>query len=376
MMEDKIGTATFPKQYHKRYFDDIDKTFLIVLFLSFIAHFGTVGYFVLNPLPTKIPQHSIKKIQDQFASLVLDREEEATKLADALAAGPKAGAPEPPAPVATSGLVGSQESAPSSQAAGPSTVSPASEPGAGTAEAALSSRAQRQKRIESQVATQGILGALTGSGPTMNNQALQDVLGSGGSANSDFDQVFNNLDKLSTSGGKLKGRGQTDSEGIRSQSAARGKRTTQGGTIKTSVSKIGEVQGTAPTRTTEFVVAELTPLSGDGTEQGGGGGGGAGAQGARDANAVRSVVEAHSPAIEYCYNRELKRNPDLKGKIVVKFTITPAGKVINPKIILSTLNSESVERCILSRISRWDDFGKIDPSLGNATYRQVYTFGF
>ena len=96
----------------------------------------------------------------------------------------------------------------------------------------------------------------------------------------------------------------------------------------------------------------------------------------RNSDEVSEVVNSHNAAIQYCYQRELKRNPDLKGKLVVRFVINPSGKVKDVKIISSTINNPRVERCVVNRIRRWDDFGAIDPAKGDATFRQVYTFGY
>jgi len=97
------------------------------------------------------------------------------------------------------------------------------------------------------------------------------------------------------------------------------------------------------------------------------------AVGGRDPDAVSAVVNSHNDAIEYCYQRELKRTPDLRGEISVRFTIDTEGKVISAQIVSSSLNNPEVERCVLSRVRRWDDFG---PAKVEATFRQVYTFGY
>ncbi|MGH7455435.1 MAG: TonB family protein, partial [bacterium] len=100
------------------------------------------------------------------------------------------------------------------------------------------------------------------------------------------------------------------------------------------------------------------------------------ATGSRDREAVAAVVAKHTSAIQFCYQRELKRSPNLKGKVVVRFVITPQGAIESVTILSSTLSNGTVESCIAERIKRWDDFGAIDPAKGNTTFRQVYTFGY
>ena len=96
----------------------------------------------------------------------------------------------------------------------------------------------------------------------------------------------------------------------------------------------------------------------------------------RSPDAIQEVLISHNAAIRYCYERELKRNPTLKGKITVRITIGSEGAVNNAEIVSSTLNSERVERCILARIRLWNDFQPIEEAEGEVTFRQVYTFGY
>ena len=338
-------------------------------------HYGIIGYFVLNPLPIQIQQKTISNIQNQFANLILDRDAELTSIAErmrasqtsSLAAGVQG---EREFSSGTAGNQSGERTAPSEQ----DTQGDGS--GGGQSGTSGGSRVSKQQAVEQSVAGQGILAVLTG--PQGNAEgAVADVLGESGEANQNYKKVFENIDRLSSSGTSSRGTGQPGSGiggtgGTGRAGEARGQRRTDGGSIDASVSALGEAQGTKPVRTTDIMVSDLSPLLQNGEEIDGS----AFASGARDMSKVSSIVNAHSAAIQYCYERELKRKPDLKGKIAVRFTITPEGKVVKPTIISSTIKSESVERCVLSRISRWDDFGAIDPSLGNATFRQVYTFGF
>jgi len=96
----------------------------------------------------------------------------------------------------------------------------------------------------------------------------------------------------------------------------------------------------------------------------------------RDQTAIAAVVFKHKPAIQDCYLRELRRNFSLKGKVVVRFIVTPQGNVANAEIVSSTLNNESVEDCMLDRIKRWNDFGPGLPKEKEAAYKQTYLFGY
>ncbi len=359
----------------------------MVLLFSALLHFGTVGYFVQNPIALKSTESSIRNIQEQYANVVLKRVDEAIAAANALTLDKQVVSPEEvrKATEIKEGVARRVQARRSGGAAGNTVVSSgrgevsggrssASGGGGGTP----GGRQQMQQQIEDQVASEGILGILTSSsGSAAQGSQVQDVLGDGSSANKDYEQIFKNVDRLTTSGSGSKMKGGTGAGsgtgGLGSgRGEVRGSRTTQGGNIDALVSDLGSAQSSEMERKTDIVSSTLAPLTEDGQEVKAGGV----SAGARDVDEVSSIVQEHSPAIKYCYERELKRNPDMKGKAVVRFTITPAGTVVNAKIISSTLNSETVERCILSRISRWDDFGVIDQSLGNATFRQVFSFGF
>jgi len=368
-----LTLAALPKEYHKDPFADIDRSFVLIVLLSFLFHFGVVGYFVVNPPPVRVSPGTIKNIQDQFATLVIERETDAITIANTLASDEPVVAEEEMEKARQRSENLRRAQAGEGVAAGTDSEA-GSGTGTGTGPAGDGSAAS----VEEAVSGQGILGVLTASSGSMSSAAVRDVLGEGGTVSQDYDRIYSTIDRLTSDGRPIRGTGSgtggTGGEGGGSRTAVQGERATQGGTIDGLISGPGKAPSSTSglSRKTEFITAELAPMteSGDEIESG------AVRAGARDPDEVATIVLAHSPAIEYCYQRELTRNPDLKGKIAIRFTITPEGKVVNPLILSSTLKNERVERCILSRVSRWDDFGAIDPSLGNATFRQVYSFGY
>lgn len=72
-----------------------------------------------------------------------------------------------------------------------------------------------------------------------------------------------------------------------------------------------------------------------------------------DRQALARYVRARLKAMQSCYEQELKRNPSLKGKIIVRFVITPAGRAGEISFEENTLGSESVSTCIRSVIRGW-----------------------
>ncbi len=97
---------------------------------------------------------------------------------------------------------------------------------------------------------------------------------------------------------------------------------------------------------------------------------------ARKAEHVTRIVLNHNRSIQDCYKQALKKQPGIKGKVVVRFSVTPGGVVDHVEIIRSTINYEPMVNCIVNRIRRWNDFGESDISLGTVSYRQTYVFGY
>jgi hypothetical protein len=75
--------------------------------------------------------------------------------------------------------------------------------------------------------------------------------------------------------------------------------------------------------------------------------------GGLDKEAIARVIRSQLGQIRYCYERQLSANPDLYGKIMIKFTIGAAGSVVAQAIGTTSLNNAMVEGCILRRIAGW-----------------------
>ncbi len=107
-----------------------------------------------------------------------------------------------------------------------------------------------------------------------------------------------------------------------------------------------------------------TKGTGSGTSGYGSGGGGFGAKGeggigriggdpiilgALDKSLIDAVIKRNMNQIRYCYQRELTNNPNLSGKITVKFVIAKDGTVSSASTKASTMGSPAVENCINGR---------------------------
>jgi outer membrane biosynthesis protein TonB len=188
--------------------------------------------------------------------------------------------------------------------------------------------AERRARLAEQVRSTGILKILgaraDGSG------AIADVLGKG-DVDRDQEKAFQGVGGLTVATG---------------DSALRGVKTGTGGTGK---------------------VASISGLRGAGTIAGGDTGSGAGERkvsgvvkseapavdGELDPALVSKEVRARIGAVKACYERALKRNPNLSGKVKVRWTITPAGTVSGIEIDEDSLGDAEVSSCIKGLVARW-----------------------
>jgi TonB family protein len=73
-------------------------------------------------------------------------------------------------------------------------------------------------------------------------------------------------------------------------------------------------------------------------------------KGNRTREEIQLVFDQNKGAVYALYNRALRKDPSLRGKVVLELTITPSGKVSHCKILSSELNNPQLERKLISRI--------------------------
>jgi periplasmic protein TonB len=99
-----------------------------------------------------------------------------------------------------------------------------------------------------------------------------------------------------------------------------------------------------------------------GTGTGGAGGvlarGGSG-KASRSIEEIKLVFERNKGSIYAIYNRALREEPSLQGKVVVKLTIAPSGGVVDVRVESSELKTPELEAKLLARIRQFD-FGAKD----------------
>ena len=65
---------------------------------------------------------------------------------------------------------------------------------------------------------------------------------------------------------------------------------------------------------------------------------------------IEQVFQKNKGAIYSIYNRALRKDPSLQGKVVIELTIAANGRVTAVKILSSDLNSPKLERKIMARV--------------------------
>ena len=78
-------------------------------------------------------------------------------------------------------------------------------------------------------------------------------------------------------------------------------------------------------------------------------------------------------ALMFCFNKELRRNPGLSGKITVRFTIESKGRVTKASVASSTISSSTLKECLLKIIRRFK-FKRISEREGSMTVTYPFVF--
>ena len=68
---------------------------------------------------------------------------------------------------------------------------------------------------------------------------------------------------------------------------------------------------------------------------------------------INRVVRANQAAVRYCYEVEVQRQPNLRGRIEIAWRISLAGRVTTSRVARSTMNNSRVEGCIARQGRNW-----------------------
>jgi hypothetical protein len=90
-----------------------------------------------------------------------------------------------------------------------------------------------------------------------------------------------------------------------------------------------------------------------------------------DQEEFRKFIRARIPSVRACYERELKKNPTLKGKVVAQFIIQPNGLLSDVGTPQNTTGSGELASCIQALIRSW-----VTPFKPTAGVKVAYPFVF
>jgi TonB family protein len=148
-----------------------------------------------------------------------------------------------------------------------------------------------------------------------------------------------NVQRLSTTGKKTyQSQRSVISSGVTSGS---------GGINTATLSRGTGGSGLTGRKTTEV---ESAAIGEDGKAAARGTGKGKHFKGYRTREEIQLVFDQNKGAVYALYNRALRKDPLLRGKVVLELTINPAGKVTKCVILSSELNDPKLERKLVSRI--------------------------
>jgi TonB family protein len=110
-----------------------------------------------------------------------------------------------------------------------------------------------------------------------------------------------------------------------------------------------------------------SPVDEVGTEQGDVPGSGGSRKASRSIEEIQLVFDRNKAAIYSIYNRALRKDPTLEGKVVLKLTISPDGRVVACELVSSELSEPALARKIVARV-RLFDFGAREVETMVVTY--------
>jgi len=295
-------------------FSDLDWFFTIIASVSFLLHLALVIYLRSVDWPRK---PDIESVPDRFVQMVMKKPEE--KKPEEKKVEAKKEEDKKPDKKKT------EEK--KAEAAAPKRELTDAEK-AKMAEDKAKADAERRARLAEQVKSTGLLKLL--GAKSDGEGSIADVLGKG-DVDRDQEKAFQGV------GGVGVASGSDQLRGIKSGGSGSG-RVAAAGELRGGAGIAGGGTGAAATekKVAGVVKSEAPAVDGE-----------------LDPNMVAKEVRSRLGAIKACYERALKRNPNLSGKVVIHWTITQAGTVSGVDVESDTLGDAEVASCIKSLVARW-----------------------
>lgn len=86
---------------------------------------------------------------------------------------------------------------------------------------------------------------------------------------------------------------------------------------------------------------------------------------------IRKIVQGHLPELETLYSAAFRRDPAIRGRLLIRFRIGPSGKVILAEPGGSSLRNDRFIESVLTKVRGWT----FDPTDGR-TVEVLYPFVF
>jgi hypothetical protein len=293
-----------PPSVRSSLMQNLDWMLVAVVAASFIMHFGFVIYLRNIDWPRK---PDIEEIPDRFVQMIVPKKIE-----------------EPKPVVAQKEDEKAEEKKEAKKDKGetkPKAVKPPRDP-----EAEARAAAERRARLAADVQKMGVLKILGAKGE---NGSVADLV-KGGDVSGDADKVFAQVGGVGVAGA---GGGLRSAKGAGGTGSLRG-----GGSLRASGP--GEV-GTGERggeRAVKGIVKDSAPVDVDGS---------------LDPSVIAREIRGRLGAIKACYEAGLKRNPNIGGKLQLRFEISSVGKVTSADIENDTMHDDEVASCIKARVMTW-----------------------
>ncbi|MFP4013651.1 MAG: TonB family protein [Chitinispirillaceae bacterium] len=323
------------KEVKGSFFTSVDPRLFWVVLLSLLVHGIVLYYLSKQKVSSKQDIVVIERIPERFARLIVDKpvpkvKKSATSTGETEGTGEKA-----------------RETAPVSKSAKPT-----------VAQRRKAARAveKRSAKVEQKVRNVGVLGMLTGVGKTAKGPAVADVLGSdesSGNNSSSLDEALENMAGLK----KTQNLDVLDKKLVKSKDVSVAAREE----IDDLIAGVGGAKSVDLSKRGDFMIQRPESIEGA-----------ASSSAKRDNSAVNRIVSSHRASIRMTYQKYLRRDPSLAGKITVRFTITSSGSISVVEILENTTGNDQLEREIVRKIRMWQ-FDEIPDGDVSVTYPFVFS---
>ena len=312
----------------------VDRRFLIVTVLSAAVHAGII-YVLGTRSVAERETAAIESVPERFARLIVEKPiSEVKKAAQAKTA--------------------REEAEVKPEDAKESTAEEAREEAPVSRKVAKKRVAARAAEVEQKVRAVGALGMLTGAGGK--GPAVVDVLGKAAQSSGkvkDFEDALKDMAGLE----KVKSADVLDRKLVKTKELTAARHREDIGDL---VASIGGPQTETLAKKGSFIVRRPESIEGA-----------ASANTKRDDKAIGKVVTANKVSIRMSYEKYLKRNPQLEGKVTVRFTIDASGKVIRVEILENTTGSDDLAYDIRRKVRMWR-FEQIPEGEVSVTYPFIF----